>query len=87
MQPLKKSHLSLNGLTTPEAVPFAVTAEGRIAPNRISFATMYEEHCKLPAFVPAAAPVGPRSDATPGRDAVGIRHLVEGHAYEEAVLI
>jgi len=41
----------------------------------------------FPAFVPAAAPVGLLSDGMQRREAVGIRHLVEGHAYEEAVWI
>ena len=90
MQSLKKSHFSLidNGLTTPEAVQHAVTAEGIIAPNRAAFDKVSEERCKLPAFVPSAASAcGLPSGGTQGRDAVGIRYLVEGHAYEEAVWI
>ena len=87
--PLMKSLVSVtgNGLKTPEAVQHTVTAEGMIAPNRAAFDKRYEERYKIPAFVPAAAPVGLLSDGTQRRDAVGIRHLVEGHAYEEAVLI
>jgi hypothetical protein len=93
MQTLKKSRLSLtpltdNGLTTPEAVQHTVTAEGIIAPNQTAFDKMYEERCTLPAFVPSAASVcGLLSDGMQRREAVGIRHLAEGHAYEEAVWI